>query len=265
MLPFPNFSPTIIKLGMFEIRWYALLYIISFIVGHIFLKKFYKKSNINLSKDQYENWMFQLMLGVIIGGRVGYLLFYNLKYYIYNPLKVFAVWEGGMSFHGGALGVIIFAYFFCRKHKLNFFKMADPAMSLVAVGLGLGRLGNFINAELYGRITNVKWAIIFPNSDGEPRHPSQIYEFLLEGVVLFFLCFFLYQKKLKDGIVFWAFIASYGIFRFLIEFTREPDAHLGFVLGNFTQGQILSFTMVIVGLIGLLFSATKKNFEITNN
>jgi len=258
MIPFPNINPTIIKIGLLEIRWYGLLYIISFVVGHIFLKKLYKKNDINLSKEKYENLLFQLMLGVIIGGRLGYIIFYNLSYYIRNPLHIFATWQGGMSFHGGALGVIILGYIFCKKNNLSFLKMADPAMSIVAIGLGLGRLGNFINAELYGRITNVPWAMIFPNSDDKPRHPSQLYEFFLEGVVLFIICFLLYKKKLRDGIVFWAFILIYGIFRFLVEYTREPDYHLGFVFANFTQGQILSFAMILVGLSGLIILNINK-------
>jgi len=182
------------------------------------------------------------MLGVIVGGRIGYVLFYNLSYYLHNPLQIFTVWQGGMSF-------------FCKKHKINFYTLADPVMPLVAIGLFFGRIGNFINAELYGRVTSVPWGMIFPHSDGKPRHPSQIYEALLEGLLLFLITNFMFRKIKQPGFVFWAWIGLYGLFRFLVEFVREPDAHLGYVFGFMTTGQVLSSIMMITSLvvIGLLF------------
>ena len=255
MLRYPDISPTILKLGMFEIRWYGLLYIVGFIIGYIFVKKNLAYKQIKLKKDEYESLLFNLMLGVIVGGRIGYVLFYNLSYYLHNPLQIFTVWQGGMSFHGGALGVIVFGLLFCKKHKINFYTLADPVMPLVAIGLFFGRIGNFINAELYGRVTSVPWGMIFPHSDGKPRHPSQIYEALLEGLLLFLITNFMFRKIKQPGFVFWAWIGLYGLFRFLVEFVREPDAHLGYVFGFMTTGQVLSSIMMITSLvvIGLLF------------
>jgi phosphatidylglycerol:prolipoprotein diacylglycerol transferase len=265
MIPFPEFNPTILSIGTLEIRWYGLLYVISFIVGHIFLKKLYRKKGISITNEQYENLMFILMLGVIIGGRFGYIIFYHLPYYIQNPLHIFAVWEGGMSFHGGLLGVIFGGIIFAKKNRFNFYALADPVMPLSAVGIGLVRWGNFMNGELYGRVTNVPWSMIFPNSDGQPRHPSQLYELFGEGILLFLISFFLLKKNLKNGFVFWSFIGLYGMFRFFIEFTRQPDEHLGFILGPFTMGQILCFFMIAGSLVGLLLLHKNRKIDIENN
>ncbi|MDO9577616.1 MAG: prolipoprotein diacylglyceryl transferase [Candidatus Cloacimonadales bacterium] len=260
MLRFPEINPTILKLGMFEIRWYGLFYIIGFAVAYIFVRRNYASQGIKLKKDEYESLLFNLMLGVIVGGRLGYVLFYNLSYYLYNPLHIFTVWQGGMSFHGGALGVIIFGYFFCKKHKLSFYRMADPVMPLVSIGLLLGRLGNFINAELFGRVTSLPWGMVFPNSDGKPRHPSQLYEALFEGLILFLITNWMFRKIKKPGIVFWSWIGLYGFFRFFIEFVREPDAHLGYVWGFLTTGQILCSLMIATSLIAIaLLIRVKEN------
>ncbi len=264
MITFPEIQPYIFKLGMFEVRWYGLLYIISFIIGQIFAKRNIQARNVSISKENYDNFIFSIMLGVIIGGRVGYILFYNLIYYIHNPLSMLAVWQGGMSFHGGALGVIISALIFCKKNKIDFYAVADPTIPFVAIGLGLGRLGNFINAELYGRVTNLPWGMIFPNSDGQPRHPSQLYELFLEGIVMFIVLQTMVYKTKIRGLIFWTFILLYGIFRFFIEFFREPDEHLGFVLNFMTMGQVLSATMILTGLIAiivLVISNGKKKIE----
>ena len=260
MLKYPKISPTLFSIGPFHIRWYGLLYIISFIIGYIFIKKFYQQKKIEISKTDYDNLLFDVMLGVVLGGRIGYILFYNLPYYINNPLKMFAVWEGGMSFHGGALGVIIAGLIFAKRHKFSFYELADPAMGWVAIGLGLGRLGNFINGELYGRATNVPWAMIFPDDPKQiPRHPSQLYEFLLEGIVLSSICFYLLKKNVKEGIIFWSFIGFYGIFRIFIEFFRQPDPQLGFILFNrFTMGQLLSSLMILSAIVGIVFISKKK-------
>jgi phosphatidylglycerol:prolipoprotein diacylglycerol transferase len=259
MLTYPNISPTIVRIAGLEIRWYGVLYIISFIIGYIFLRKTLPVRNVNLQKEQYENLLFNLMLGVIIGGRIGFVLFYNLGFYFSHPLHIFAVWQGGMSFHGGAIGAIAAGYLFAGKHKYTFYQIADPAMQFVAIGLGLGRLGNFINAELYGRITNVPWAMIFPTDPEKlPRHPSQIYEFFLEGIALFFISFFLLKKTQIQGLVFWFFIGFYGIFRFLIEFFRQPDEQIGFILNIFTMGQVLSSFMIISSVIAIVILFNKN-------
>ncbi len=254
-----NINPTLVKLGFLEIRWYGLMYILSFLVGYILLKKFLKLKGISISREKYDNLLFNIMLGVIVGGRLGYILFYNLPFYLHNPLNIFKVWLGGMSFHGGALGVIIIGYIFCRKNKLSFYQMADPVMPLVSLGLLLGRLGNFINGELYGKVSHLPWAMVFPGSDGKPRHPSQLYEAFLEGILLFVITFIILKYSKKAGIVFWSWLGFYGLFRFLVEFVREPDAHLGYIFWFFTMGQILSSVMIIVSASALIYiSATNK-------
>lgn len=266
MIAYPQINPDIVKFTLLgfpmQIRWYGLFYVLSFIIGYIFYRQNLKYKNIVLPKEQYEGLIFALMLGVIIGGRLGYVLFYNLIYYLHHPLEIFAVWSGGMSFHGGALGVIIAGAIFLKKNKLNFWKMADPMMPLVAIGLGLGRLGNFINGELYGRVTNVPWAMIFPESDGQPRHPTQLYEFFLEGVVLAIISQYVYRKSKIAGMGFWAFIGSYGIFRIFIEFFRQPDEielyKHGLFLGFITVGMLLSFLMVVAAAAGICY-LYKKN------
>jgi len=269
VLSFPNLRPDIVSFSLLglqmQVRWYGFFYVLSFVLGYFLYKYNLGKRNIKLSREQYESALFTIMLGVIIGGRLGYVLFYNLIYYIQNPLYIFAVWEGGMSFHGGALGVIIGGLIFCKRQKLSFYSMADPAVPLVAVGLGLGRLGNFINGELYGKITSLPWGMIFPGSDGKPRHPSQIYELLLEGVVLALITQYLLGKVKREGIVFWTFIGGYGLFRFLIEFVREPDSlefynKFGMIFGFMSIGQFLSLLMVLVSAYGI-WKLNKKALE----
>jgi phosphatidylglycerol:prolipoprotein diacylglycerol transferase len=236
-----------------------MLYIISFIIGYIFLRKTLPIRNVSLKKDQYENLLFNLMLGVIIGGRVGFILFYNIGFYIQNPLHIFAVWQGGMSFHGGALGAVVAVLLFSRKYKYNFYQISDPAMPFVAIGLGLGRLGNFINAELYGRVTTLPIGMIFPTDPQKlSRHPSQLYEMFLEGIVLAVISVLLLKKTKLKGLVFWSFIGLYGIFRFLLEFVREPDEHIGFVVSFFTMGQILSSFMIITSVVAIFLIFLKN-------
>ncbi|MCF7857791.1 MAG: prolipoprotein diacylglyceryl transferase [Candidatus Cloacimonetes bacterium] len=261
MLKFPEINPTIVKIGMFEIRWYGLFYIVGFTIAYIFVKKSYAYKKIKILKEDYENLLFKLMLGVIIGARLGYILFYNMQFYLTHPLEIFAVWQGGMSFHGGALGVIVFGYFFCKKHKYNFYQLADPVMPFVSVALFFGRIGNFINGELWGRVSKVPWAMIFPSDPlGLPRHPSQLYEAFLEGFVLFFITYFMFRKGKTPGLVFWSWIGLYGLFRILVEFVRQPDPQLGHLIGFMTMGQILSSLMIISSLLGIgLILRAKKN------
>ena len=261
MLQLPEINPTIVKIGMFEIRWYGLFYIIGFAIAYFFVKKSYALKNIIIKKEEYETLLFNLMLGVIIGARLGYILFYNFSYYLGHPLQILAVWQGGMSFHGGAIGVIIFGYFFCKKHNYNFYRLADPVAPFAAVALFLGRIGNFINGELWGRATNVPWAMIFPADPEQlPRHPSQLYEAFLEGVVIFIITYIMFRKVKRPGIVFWTWIGLYGLFRTLVEFVRQPDANLGHLIGFMTMGQILSSVMIILSLIGIgLILRVKKD------
>jgi phosphatidylglycerol:prolipoprotein diacylglycerol transferase len=271
MIPYHNISPEIAQFSLFglqlQVRWYGFLYVLSFILGYMLYRYNLKIREIKLSRDHYESAIFYVMIGVIAGGRLGYILFYNLIYYLQNPLAVFAVWEGGMSFHGGALGVIIAGLIYCKRYKYDFYSMADPAVPLVAIGLGLGRFGNFINGELFGRPTNLPWAMIFPESDGLPRHPTQLYEMFLEGIVLFAVAQILLKKVKKTGVVFWSFIGLYGVFRFLIEFVREPDSlefydKFGFILGFMSIGQFLSLLMVLAAGVGLYFVYKPKRDKV---
>ena len=266
-LQFPHFSPDIAKFSLFglqlQIRWYGFFYVLSFILGYLLYRYNLKKRGIILERELYESALFAIMLGVIIGGRLGYVLFYNLPYYLQYPQYILAVWEGGMSFHGGALGVIIAGLIYCRKHKQSFYAMADPAVPLVAMGLGWGRLGNFINGELYGRVTTLPWGMIFPGGGSSPRHPSQLYELFLEGIVLAGICQYLLGKIKQEGLVFWIFIGGYGFFRFLVEFVREPDAlefyeKFGLILGFMSIGQLLSLSMMIAAAIGFYLIRRKQ-------
>jgi phosphatidylglycerol:prolipoprotein diacylglycerol transferase len=263
-MKYPELNPVLFRIGALEARWYGLLYIIGFVVGYIFYRRYLKFRNISMTKEVYEEFIFQVMLGVILGGRLGYVLFYNLPYYFYHPLEIFAVWHGGMSFHGGALGVIILGWRFCRKNNYRFYQLADPVMPLIAIGLGLGRLGNFINGELYGRVTTVPWGMVFPaDPSGMPRHPSQLYEAFLEGFLLWAITYLILRKACREGYVFWSWIGLYGIFRFLVEFVRQPDAHLGYMWGLFTRGQVLSSFMILAAVIGIIFIARRSSTDET--
>lgn len=253
MLRYPDIEPTIFSLGPLQVRWYGLFYVIAFAVGYLFIKKNLKAKNVRISNDQYDTLIFYALLGVVVGGRLGYVLFYNLGLYLQNPLKIFAVWEGGMSFHGGAIAVLALGYYFVKKNRLRFLPLADAVVPFAAFGLGLGRIGNFINAELYGRVTDVPWGMVFPGTDGRPRHPSQLYQSLFEGFLLFVVLQILYRKRLKVGVVFWSYIGLYGAVRFILEFFREPDPQLGFVIMNFSMGQVLSSAMILASIIGFYF------------
>ena len=186
-------------------------------------------------------------MGVVLGGRLGYILFYKLGFYLSHPLQVFAVWEGGMSFHGGLLGVILAFMLYARRKNVPFFSLIDMAALCAPVGLGLGRIGNFINGELYGRQTDVPWGIIFPGGGGVPRHPSQLYEAFLEGLVLFLIVWTVSRRSGGTGVAGWTFVSGYGLFRFLVEFYRQPDDHLGLIVSFFSMGQLLSLPMFLLG------------------
>jgi phosphatidylglycerol:prolipoprotein diacylglycerol transferase len=244
-----NINPILIKLGPFQVGWYGLMYVFGFIASYLLVRYQMKKKTFGISREEVDNLFVYLMLGLIIGGRLGYVLFYDLPVYLHEPLEIFAVWHGGMSFHGGLLGVLIVGIFFCWKHKKSFWKIADLFIVTAPIGLGLGRIGNFINGELYGRVTSVPWGMIFPNGGPLPRHPSQLYESALEGGILFVILWLLKDKKLPSGGLLAVFLFLYGVFRFSVEFFREPDQQLGFILGPFTMGQILSSFMIIGGIV----------------
>jgi phosphatidylglycerol:prolipoprotein diacylglycerol transferase len=257
-LQFPNIKPVFLEIGPIQLRWYGLMYMISFIVGYFLLKRLAKKKKLALTKDDLYDLLFFLILGVMVGGRLGYVLFYDLGSYLERPIEIFYIWQGGMSFHGGFVGVILATLFLCYRRGWNFWEISDLVCSNAPIGLGLVRLGNFINGELYGRQTTVPWGMVFPAGGDVVRHPSQIYEALLEGLVLFVILQWLYRKNLYPGTVTWAFIGLYGAFRFLVEFVREPDAHIMFDLGPFTRGQLLTIPMLAVGLAMMVIFARRR-------
>jgi len=263
-LPYPNIDPVFFRIGPLELRWYGLMYMASFILGYFLFKKYIKERKLSLSNDDLYDLLFYLILGVMIGGRLGYVLFYDLGTYVNDPKTILAIWQGGMSFHGGLIGVVIAAGWITKRRGWNFWEIADLVSAAVPIGLGLGRLGNFINGELFGRPTNVAWAMVFPEGGPLARHPSQLYEFFLEGVLLFLILRWLYRKKLHHGTVFWALIGFYGLFRFLVEFVREPDAHIGLDLGPFTRGQLLTAPMLVIGLTMMIIYARRDRPQKTN-
>ena len=248
----PSIDPILISLGFLDIRWYSLSYIFTFIFGSILIKKLNKKSLNNLSDIQIDKFFVWAVLGVIIGGRLGYVLFYQLQLFFQDPLYIFQIWKGGMSFHGGLIGMILAIYLFAKQNNLSFFYLSDLVSIVAPIGLFLGRISNFINTELYGRITDFPFAIIYPLIDNNPRHPSQLYEAFFEGVVLFIILYLIFiknSKKYSAGIISAYFLILYSIFRFLIEFLREPDLHLGLYLNYFSMGQILCIPIFFAGIL----------------
>jgi phosphatidylglycerol:prolipoprotein diacylglycerol transferase len=247
MISYPNIKPYIVKIGPFEVRWYGLMYLFGFITSYILVRYQIKKRKLPLSTKIIDEIYFYLILGLIIGARLGYVIFYNLGEYIKNPLEIFAVWHGGMSFHGGLIGALLAGVYVTKRYKLDFWLYSDLIIVTAPIGLGLGRIGNFINGELYGRVTTLPWGMVFPAGGPLPRHPSQLYEAFFEGLVLFLILWYMKDRVTKKGRLTAAFLLFYGIFRFFIEFFREPDPQLGFIIGPFTMGQILCIGMIIVG------------------
>lgn len=249
MLIHPQFDPVALHLGPLQIRWYGLMYLIGFagflLLGRLRIKR---AATPTLTLRELDDMLFYGVLGVILGGRLGYVLFYKFGYYLGHPLEVFYVWQGGMSFHGGFLGVLIAAWLFVRKTGKPWLAVMDFIAPMVPIGLGAGRMGNFINSELWGRATDVPWAMIFPLVDQTPRHPSQLYEFGLEGVAMFSLLWLFSSKPRPVGAVSGLFLIAYGSFRFIVEFTREPDDFLGLLALGMSMGQWLSLPMVIAGI-----------------
>ena len=251
-----NFDPVAIQVFSMEIRWYSLSYIFGILLGWLYCKKILIKDK-NISQ-LFDDLISYIIIGIILGGRLGYVLFYNLKYYLDNPIEIVMIWNGGLSFHGGLLGVIVFTIFYAKKKSVNKFIFLDLISASAPIGIFLGRVSNFINSELYGKQTDVLWSVIFSRIDNVARHPSQIYEALLEGVILFIILFLLIKKNylLKPGLISAFFLIFYSIFRFFVEFFRVPDEQLGFLYLNLTMGQIISLIFIIFGFY--LFSI-KKN------
>ncbi len=247
-----NFDPVAVEIFSLEVRWYSLAYIFGIIFGWVLAKKLFIQ-NIEI-KNKFDDYITYLIVGIILGGRLGYIFIYNLNFYLNNPLDIFKVWEGGMSFHGGLIGVIFASIVFAKKNNQNPFLYMDIVALVAPVGLFFGRIANFINSELYGNTTNVPWAVTFIQVDNLPRHPSQLYEALLEGLFLFLLLIYFRNKfSNKPGVISGLFLIFYSIFRFIVEFYRVPDEQLGYIFLNLTMGQIVSLIFIISGLILFYF------------
>ena len=242
-----NFDPVAIQFFSIELRWYSLAYITGILAGWILSKKIII-SNIKL-KEKFDDYLTFLIIGIIIGGRLGYVIFYNLSYYLKNPIDIFKIWEGGMSFHGGLIGVILMTIWFAKKNYQNPFQYLDIVSIVAPIGIFFGRIANFINSELYGTETNIPWAVQFVKVDLIFRHPSQLYEAIFEGLILFFILLYFKRRNFleRPGFISGLFLIFYSIFRFVIEFFRVPDEQLGYLLFNFTMGQIISFLFLLIG------------------
>ena len=261
MLPYPHINPEIVRIGPVALRWYGLMYAAGFAASYLLVKRQIKEMGqgsrgknreqrgVAFPEGFLDSLYTYLVVGLILGARFGYVLFYDLASYAKSPLEVFAVWHGGMSFHGGAIGTLFSGYLCCRKFNVDFWKAADLVVVTAPIGLGLGRFGNFINGELYGRVTDVPWAMVFPGGGPLPRHPSQLYELGLEGVLLFSILWIAKDRRHTPGMMTALILILYGLFRFFVEFFREPDAQLGFITGPFTMGQILSALTTAAGVI----------------
>jgi len=266
-LPY-QIDPTIIKVGSFQVKYYGLMYIVAFSLTFYLLNKRLKNKEFDLSREVLENYFFQVIIFILIGGRLGYVLFYNLKYFIHNPLEIFLPFRfengfeftgiAGMSYHGAVISAFAGTYLFAKKNKLEFLKFIDFIAIAAPLGYTFGRIGNFINGELYGRVTESAIGMYFPMSgDGMLRHPSQLYEALFEGVFIFAILWSLRNKKFTSGFFVSAYLILYGTVRFIIEYFREPDDQLGFVFMNFSMGQVLCFTMIFAGI--LIFVTSRSN------
>jgi phosphatidylglycerol:prolipoprotein diacylglycerol transferase len=251
-LPFPAIDPVLIEIGPFAIRWYALAYVVGLILGWRYMLHLARRIPGILSERDVDDFLLWATLGVILGGRFGYVLFYNSSYFFNHPLQIFAVWQGGMSFHGGLVGVITALILFCRLRKLSILRVGDILCCAVPIGLLLGRIANFINGELFGRPAEVPWAMVFPNGGPIPRHPSQLYEACSEGLLLFLLLWFMAhytRAPQRPGLIAGTFLTGYGIARGTVEFFRQPDQQLGFLYSWVTMGQLLSLPLIVAGLM----------------
>lgn len=255
---FPEIDPIIVSIGPLSVRWYGLMYLIGFAAAMYLANRQADKPDSGWTRDQVSDFLFAGFLGVILGGRVGYVLFYQFDLFLQDPAYLIRIWEGGMSFHGGVLGVLTAIFWYARSTQRSFLRVGDFVVPLIPIGLGAGRIGNFINGELWGRETDVAWAVIFPNGGDIPRHPSQLYEFALEGVVLFFLLQWFIRNPRPAGTVGGLFLLGYGCFRFIVEYFRQPDAHLDLFFNIISMGQILSLPMVFAGLFLMVWGYKRE-------
>lgn len=263
VLMFPQFDPVVVALGPLAIRWYALAYITGLVVGWRLLRRWVRLAPVVATELQVDDFLTWATLGVVLGGRLGYVLFYQPSAFLAEPLRIFAVWEGGMSFHGGMLGVSLAVILFCRQQKLPVLGFADRIAVVAPIGLGLGRAANFINGELWGRAAplDLPWAMVFPTGGPIPRHPSQIYQALMEGLILFVVMFALSRSqavRTRFGLLTGVFLVGYSVARIIGELFRQPDAFLGFLFAGATMGQLLSLPMLITGLGFIVFASRKS-------
>lgn len=259
MLNYPHFDPVALHIGSFGVHWYGLMYLLSFFLAWLLGNYRAKKTHGVWTKDNISDLLFYVALGVVIGGRVGYMVFYDTANLIAHPLSLFMIWQGGMSFHGGLLGVLLAVWLFGRRYRKHFLDITDFIVPIVPIGLAAGRIGNFINGELWGRVTTMPWGMVFPTGGSLPRHPSQLYEFFLEGVVLFIILWWFSSKPRPRMATSALFMLCYGCFRFFLEFFRQPDPQLGFIaFGWLTQGQLLSLPMILIGIIALYIVYGKR-------
>ncbi len=252
MLSFPNINPDLIHIGPLKIRWYGVMYGLGFIASYFLMSRQKRARQLGLQGPVLQNLIFSLALGLIIGARLGYVLFYqymNFSEYLRNPLEIIAVWQGGMSFHGGLIGTLLAGILYCRRHHLPLLDVGDVVIVTAPIGLALGRIGNFINGELYGRPSTLPWAMVFPMGGPLPRHPSQLYEAALEGILLFVVLWRLKDRGYRSGAMVALFLGGYGVLRFLVEFCREPDSQIGLFWGFLSMGQILCLAMILVACV----------------
>jgi phosphatidylglycerol---prolipoprotein diacylglyceryl transferase len=260
-IPYPQINPVFFELGPLPLRWYGLMYLFGLAGAYFLIKTRVAAKGLPLSRDQIYDMVVWAAFGVFIGGRLGYTLFYNPSYYLQHPTKIIAVWEGGMSFHGGLLGTIIALLWYSKRQGISPYTIADLAAGVTPIGLGFGRIGNFINGELYGRATDVEWCMVFPNGGPACRHPSQLYEAGLEGPLLLMVLSLIAKKSTPPGTICWSFIAGYGLCRFIVEFFREPDAHLGLIIGSFSIGQLFSLPMIVLGAFMLALGYQRQTWR----
>ena len=258
----PSIDPVIISFGFVDIRWYSLAYILGLIIGLAIMKRLNKFSNNFINSKHLDNFLVWAVIGIIIGGRIGYVLFYQFNLFIKNPLYIIEIWNGGMSFHGGLIGIVVSIYLFSKINRINFFYLSDLVSIVAPIGIFFGRIANFINTELIGKPTDFYISVIYPSIDDIPRHPSQLYEAMFEGLILFiFLITFFYKTKdfLKHGIISGLFLCFYSFFRFMIEFIREPDIQIGLLFNFISMGQLLCVPVFIIGFIIIQYHASRKN------
>jgi len=264
MLTYPSIDPVAVSIGPLEVHWYGLMYLVAFLAGWWLGVLRTRRPGTTWRAAEISDLVFYFALGTVLGGRIGYTLFYNLSGFLADPSVIFRIWQGGMSYHGGMLGVFVAMWLYARHTGRTFFQVTDFLAPLVPIGLGAGRLGNFINGELWGRPTDLPWGMVFPFVDAQPRHPSMLYELLLEGLLLFVILWLYSRKPRPTMAVSGLYLVCYGVFRFVVEFVRMPDVQIGYLAFDWlTMGQILSLPMIIIGLIFYIYAMRRTDGQVS--